>query len=84
VTVLEACTTEEQRSVVHFLWTEGRSAKIFINKRVLFTVGSVCRVKRLTTESRNYLKDVRKSQMIPEQVALLRLRQKQLCSGWKS
>jgi hypothetical protein len=25
-----------------------------------------------------------KSQMMPDHVALLRLRQKQLCSGWKS
>jgi hypothetical protein len=33
--------------------------------------------------ARNSLKDVRKSQMEPNKVALLRLRQKQLCSGWK-
>jgi hypothetical protein len=31
-------------------------------------VGSVCRVKRFTTGSRNSLKDVRKSQMMPDQV----------------
>jgi hypothetical protein len=47
-------------------------------------VGMVCRLKRLTTGSRNYLKDVRKSQMMPDQFALLKLRQKQLCSWWKS
>jgi hypothetical protein len=33
----------------------------------MFTVGSICRVKRFTTEWRNSLKDVRKSQMMPEQ-----------------
>jgi hypothetical protein len=30
---------------------------IFINKYFLFSVGSVCRVKRFTTWSRNSLKD---------------------------
>jgi hypothetical protein len=34
----------------------------------MFTVGSVCRVKRFTTASRDSLKDVRKSQMMPNQV----------------
>jgi hypothetical protein len=36
------------------------------------------------TESRNSLKDTQKSQMMPDQVALLRLQQKQLCTWWKS
>jgi hypothetical protein len=57
---------------------------MFIKKCYLFAVASVFRVKQFTAESRNFLKDVRKSQMLPGQVALLRLRQKQLCSGWKS
>jgi hypothetical protein len=39
----------------------------FTNKCFLFTVGSVCRVKRFTTVSRNSLKDVRKSQTMPDQ-----------------
>jgi hypothetical protein len=52
---------------------------IFTNKSFVFTVGSVCRVKRFTTGSRYSLQDVRMSQMMPDQVALLRLRQKQLC-----
>jgi hypothetical protein len=55
--------------------------RIFIKKYFLFTVGSVYGVKRFTAGSRNSLKDVRKSQILPDQVALLRLRQKQLCSG---
>jgi hypothetical protein len=47
---------------------------IFINKFFLFRVGSVCGLKRFTTGSRNSLKDVRKSQMMPDQVRK-RLRQ---------
>jgi hypothetical protein len=42
--------------------------RIFIKKCILFTVGSVCHVKRCTSGSRNSLKDVRKSQMMPDQV----------------
>jgi hypothetical protein len=67
-TVLEECTitTEEQRSVVRFSCGQKDSMqRIPINKCFLFTVGSVCRVKQLITGSRNSLKDVRKSQMIP-------------------
>jgi hypothetical protein len=41
---------------------------IFVKKYFLFIVGSICLVKRLTTVSRNSLKDVRKSQMMPDQV----------------
>jgi hypothetical protein len=42
--------------------------RIFIKKYFLFTVGSFCLVKRFTTGSRNILKDVRKSRMMPDQV----------------
>jgi hypothetical protein len=42
--------------------------RLFINKCFLFTVGSVCRIKRFTTVSRNSLNDVRKSQLMPDQV----------------
>jgi hypothetical protein len=41
--------------------------RIFIKKYFLFTVGSVFRLKLFTTGSRNSLKDVRKSQMMPDQ-----------------
>jgi hypothetical protein len=41
--------------------------KIFIMQCFLFMVGIVCRVKRFTTRSRNYIKDDQKSQMMPEQ-----------------
>jgi hypothetical protein len=39
---------------------------IFIKKCFLFKVESVCGVKRFTTESRNSLIDIRKSQMMPD------------------
>jgi hypothetical protein len=42
--------------------------KIFIKKYFLFTLGSVYGVKRFTTWSRKSLMDVRKSQMMPDQV----------------
>jgi hypothetical protein len=42
--------------------------RIFIKKCLLFTVRSVCRVKRFRTGYINSLKDVRKSQMMPDQV----------------
>jgi hypothetical protein len=42
--------------------------RIFIKRSFLFTVGSVCCIKRFTTGSRNSLEDVRKSQMMPDQV----------------
>jgi hypothetical protein len=41
--------------------------RMFTKKCFLFTVGSVCRVKRFTTGSRNFNKDFRKSQMVPDQ-----------------
>jgi hypothetical protein len=42
--------------------------KIFIKKCFLFMMGSVCRVKRLTTGPRHTRKDVRKTQMMLDQV----------------
>jgi hypothetical protein len=68
-TVLEKCTREEQRSGVPFLWAKGLNAKD-IHKE-MFTMASVCRVKRFTAGSRNSLKDFESR----------RLRQKQLCRG---
>jgi hypothetical protein len=41
---------------------------IFIKKYFLFTVGSVYRVKRFTTESRNSLKHIRKSHKMADEV----------------
>jgi hypothetical protein len=53
--------------------------RIFIKKCFLFMVGSVCSVKRFTTVSRNSLKDVRKSQMMPGEVAETTVKRLQCC-----
>jgi hypothetical protein len=82
-TMLEEYTTEEQISVVCYLWAKELSERD-IHKEMLFSVGNVCHLKRFTTGLRNSLNDVRKSMMMTDRVALLRLRQKQLFSGWKS
>jgi hypothetical protein len=42
--------------------------RIFTKECFLFMVGGVCRVKLFTTVSRYSLKDVQKSQMMPDQV----------------
>jgi hypothetical protein len=67
-TVLE-CTTEEQRSVVRYFGKVKELNTKDIHKE-MFTVGNVRRVKRFTSRSRNSLKDVRKSQMMPDQVRM--------------
>jgi hypothetical protein len=41
VTVLEGCTTKEQRSVVHFLWAKGLNAKD-IHKEMFPAYGRKC------------------------------------------
>jgi hypothetical protein len=60
------CTNKEQHYVVRFFC--GQKNRIFIKKCFLFTVGSVCHVKWFTTGSKNSLKDVRKSQTMPDHV----------------
>jgi hypothetical protein len=42
--------------------------RIFIKKCFMFTVGSICHVKRFTSGSSNSLMDVRKSQTMPDRV----------------
>jgi hypothetical protein len=83
MTVLEEYPTEEQ-CCVFLAGKRPQMQRMFIKKCFLFTAGSVCRVKGFTTESRNSLKDVRNSQIMADYVALLRLRQMQLCNRWKS
>jgi hypothetical protein len=63
-TMLDESTTEQQRSVMRFCMQKDSLQSIFIKKCFLFTVESVCRVKRFTTGSKNSLKDVKKSQMM--------------------
>jgi hypothetical protein len=48
----------EQCSVVFFCGQKGSVQRIFINKCLLFTVGSVCCIKRFTTVSRISLMDI--------------------------
>jgi hypothetical protein len=49
-TVLEEYITEEQRSVMlFFLWEKDSMQRIIMKNFILFTVGSVCRVKRFIT-----------------------------------
>jgi hypothetical protein len=68
VTVLEECTTEEQKTAVRSLRVKAHSAKD-IHKE-LFPVydGKTLPRKAVHNWPRNFLKDVRKSQMMPDQV----------------
>jgi hypothetical protein len=69
------------------LWAKGLNAKD-IHKEMFPVYGGKCLsckpVYQFTTGSRNSIKDVQKLHMMPKQVALLRLQQKQVCTGWKS
>jgi hypothetical protein len=56
--------------------------RIFIRKCILLTVGSVCGAKRFIIDSRNSLKDIRKSQMTPDQIRKwLRQQSKVFCAA---
>jgi hypothetical protein len=70
VTVLEECITEEQRFVL-FCGKKDSIQRIFIKKYFLFTVGSVYRVRRFTTGSRNVAN-----------FSLMTKRLKQRCGKW--
>jgi hypothetical protein len=52
-TVLEECTNKEQRYIVCFSGQKDSMQRIFMMKYFLFTVGTVCLVKRFTSGSRN-------------------------------
>jgi hypothetical protein len=68
-TVLEECNTEEQCPVARYFCAQKYSMqRISIKNYFVFMVRSVCRVKRFTTGRRYSLKDVRKSQMMPDKV----------------
>jgi hypothetical protein len=56
--VLEEFYTEEQRSVLRFFGVQKDSVqRIFIKKCFLFTVGSVCRLKRFHLGGRRFADD---------------------------
>jgi hypothetical protein len=42
MTMLEVCTTEEQRSVVRFLWAKGFNAKDIHKKKLFSVYGGKC------------------------------------------
>jgi hypothetical protein len=66
--MLEEYAIEEQRSVMRCCGQKDSLQRIFIKKCFLYTVGSICRLKQFTTGLKNSLKDVRNSQMMPNQV----------------
>jgi hypothetical protein len=83
-TVLQGLTTEEQRSLIRFLLAKELNAKD-VHKEVFPIYGGKCLSRSAAHNwDEKFSQGRSKSQMMPDQVALLRLRQKQLCSGWKS
>jgi hypothetical protein len=83
-TVLEVYTTEEQRCVVRLCWAKGLNAKD-THKEMFPVYGGKCLSRKVVHNwVEKFSQELRKSQMMPNQAALLKLRQKQLCSGWKS
>jgi hypothetical protein len=83
-TVLQECTTKEQRSVVHFLWSKGLNAKD-IHKEMFPVYGGKCLSHK---EVQNLVEKFSQRHSTVADDAqpgcLLRLQQKQLCSEWKS
>jgi hypothetical protein len=78
-TVLEECATEKQRYVVLcFLWENKHNAKD-IHKEIFPVYGGKCLSRKAV---HNWVENF--SQGHSNQVAFLRLQQKQLCSGRKS
>jgi hypothetical protein len=69
-TVLEVCTTKEQRSVVCFCEQKDSMQRMFINKCFLLKVGNVYHVHWLTTGSRNVAN-----------VSLIMMMLKQICGS---
>jgi hypothetical protein len=69
-TVLEECTIEEQLSIVSFYGRKNSVQRLLIKKCFLYLMGSLCRLKRFTTGSGISLKDVRKSQIIADNLRL--------------
>jgi hypothetical protein len=56
-TALEGCTIEDHHFGLHLYGQKGSLQRIFMNKCFMFTVGSVCRVKRSTFRRRNIAYD---------------------------
>jgi hypothetical protein len=56
-TVLEGCITEQQRSVVNFLWIKELTAKDIHKEMFPVYVGSVCHVKRFHLGGKRFADD---------------------------
>jgi hypothetical protein len=78
-------TTEEQRYVVFSCWQKDSMQRTSVEKCSLFMVGSICRVKRFTSGSIHFLKDFRKSQMMPGPRAEVaeKIFKRLLCRGFR-
>jgi hypothetical protein len=70
VTVLEAILPKRGVLLCVVCGQKDSMRNTFINKCILFTVRIVCRVKQFITGSINPIRDIRKFQMLPDQVAL--------------
>jgi hypothetical protein len=67
-TVLEKYTAEEQRFVVRFSWTKGLNAKD-IHKEMFPVYGGKCLSRKAVQNCvENFCKDVRKSQLMTDQM----------------
>jgi hypothetical protein len=67
-TVVDEYSTEEQSSLMRFLWAKERNAKD-IHKKIFPVYGAKCLSRKAVHNwVENSLKDVRKSQMMPDQV----------------
>jgi hypothetical protein len=56
-TVIEEYNNEEQSSIVQFCGQKDTTRKTFVKKFYLFTVGSVCRLKRFSLGSKRFADD---------------------------
>jgi hypothetical protein len=56
-TVLEGCTTEDQRSVARICGQKDSTQGIFIKKCFLFIAGSVCHVKQFSLGGKSFAYD---------------------------
>jgi hypothetical protein len=67
-----------------FLWAKGLNAK-YIHKEMFPLYAEKCLLRKaIHNWVKKFSQELRKSQKMTGQVVLLRLQQKQLCSGWKS
>jgi hypothetical protein len=77
-TVFEEYTTEEQRSVVHFLWSKGINAKDILKEMFSVYVEKCLSRKAVQNRAKKFSEGRSKVADDARQVVLLRLRQKQL------